>query len=134
MKKGEFLKLSRDLTLITWSKGHKALRVGFFQGESTPCLDWCPRVLFKRKYAFTLSRDFIRPPHWGVIGIHGWELLAVYYHPDKFGDHRYWNSGDIMVLICHVTSRDHMFIGGSLSRQFASLPCLVTFDLVQVQI
>ena len=29
----------------------------------------------------------------------------VSYHPAKFGGHRYSGSGDIMVLVCHVTSQ-----------------------------
>ena len=29
------------------------------------------------------------------------------HHPDKFGGYRYCDNGDIMSLICHVTSRDH---------------------------
>ena len=37
-----------------------------------------------------------------------WELCAVYPHPDKFGDHRHSESGDIMILIFHMTLRDHI--------------------------
>ena len=40
----------------------------------------------------------------GVMGIYGWELFAAYHRPGKFGDHRSCKSGDIMVLICHVTA------------------------------
>ena len=43
--------------------------------------------------------------------IHEWELLAVCHHTDKSCDHNHCNSGDIMFLICHVTSREHMFKG-----------------------
>ena len=43
--------------------------------------------------------------------IYGWELLAVCHHPDKSCDYKYCDSGDIMFLICHVTSLEHMFIG-----------------------
>ena len=42
---------------------------------------------------------------------YGWELLAVYNHPDKSGDHKYCDSGDIIFLIFQVTSREHMFKG-----------------------
>ena len=48
--------------------------------------------------------------------IHGWELLAVCHHSYKFGDHRYSDGGDIVFLICHLTSRDHMFKGLRLGR------------------
>ena len=33
----------------------------------------------------------------------------VFHHSDKFGDHRYCDSGDTMFSICHLTSRDLMF-------------------------
>ena len=32
-------------------------------------------------------------------------------HPDRFGDHMHCDIGDIMLLICHETSSDHMFKG-----------------------
>ena len=57
----------------------------------------------------------------GSCKIYVWELLAVFCHLDKFGDHRHYDSEDIMVLIFHLTSRDHMlkglyeFISGSHS-------------------
>ena len=40
----------------------------------------------------------------------------------KFGDHRHYDSGDIMVLVCHVNLQDHVtygsinFMGDGLSR------------------
>ena len=42
-----FSKFSNDLTLITWSKGHVALRVGVSQGKSAPCLVLFPLVFCK---------------------------------------------------------------------------------------
>ena len=33
----------------------------------------------------------------------------VYHHPDKFGDRRQSDSGDLMISICLVTSCIHMF-------------------------
>ena len=47
----------------------------------------------------------------------------VSYQPVKFGGHRYSDSGDIMVFVCHVILQDHVikkpcdFIGWSLSRK-----------------
>ena len=72
--------------------------------------------------------------------IYGWELLAVCHHPDKFGDQRHFDSGDIMNLICQLTSLDHMFkalhelMGGMPSRYAGNLSCLVAIFLVQVKI
>ena len=40
--------------------------------------------------------------------ISGQEFLTVCQKSDKFGDHRYCESGDVF-LICHVTSTDHVF-------------------------
>ena len=54
--------------------------------------------------------------------LYGWDLQVVSHHPNKFGDHRHCGNGDLMFLICHMTSRDHMlkglygFIGGSPLR------------------
>ena len=45
-----------------------------------------------------------------------------------------------MLLICYVTSHEHMFqglcefIGGSPSQRVTTLPCFVTIGLVQVEI
>ena len=54
--------------------------------------------------------------------IYEWEHLVVSQNPDKFSDHRFYESGDLMFSICHVTSHDHMlkglcvFMGGSPSH------------------
>ena len=48
-------------------------------------------------------------------------LIDVCHQPIKYGGLSYRRSGYIMLLICHVTSLDHMFnglcefMGGSLS-------------------
>ena len=34
----------------------------------------------------------------------------------KFGDHRHYGSGDIMVLVCHVILQDHVTMEDGLSR------------------
>ena len=41
--------------------------------------------------------------------IYSWKLLGVCHHPDKYCDHKQCDNGDIKFLICHVTSREHMF-------------------------
>ena len=67
----------------------------------------------------------------------GWELLAVCHHPDKRGDHRHCDYGD-MFLICHMTLSDHMFkglcefMGGSSPGLVITLSCLVPIDLMPV--
>ena len=45
----------------------------------------------------------------GVMQIYRQELLAICHPPDKFCDHKYYDNGDLMFLICHVTSSEHMF-------------------------
>ena len=51
----------------------------------------------------------------------------VYHHSAKFGSHRCCNSRDIMFLVCHLISQDHMikgssdFIGRGPLRQAISL-------------
>ena len=37
------------------------------------------------------------------------------HHPTKFGGHRHCGSGDKMILVCGVTSQDHLVKG---SRDF----------------
>ena len=36
-------------------------------------------------------------------------ILAASHHPDKLGDNRYCDKSDLMFLICHVTSHNHLF-------------------------
>ena len=40
-----------------------------------------------------------------------WELLSVCHHSDESCNHGYYDSGGIIFLIEHVTSRKHMFKG-----------------------
>ena len=35
----------------------------------------------------------------------------MYHHPNRFDDHRRCDMGDLIILICHVTLRDHVFKG-----------------------
>ena len=98
-----------------------ALKVEASHGKSETLPSSVSMVFCKWRYnRFNLCRDLTRPPHWGVMRIYGWELLAICHHPDKFGDHGHCESGD-MFLICYVTSSDQIFeglcyfMGGSLS-------------------
>ena len=34
----------------------------------------------------------------------------------KFGDHRHYGIGDIMVLVCHVISHEHVIKGKCVAR------------------
>ena len=40
-----------------------------------------------------------------------WKPFMVSHHPLKFGHHRHCGSGDIMVLVCHVTLQDRVTEG-----------------------
>ena len=40
-----------------------------------------------------------------------WELFKVCHHFGKSCEHRYYDSGVIVFLVCHVISRKHMFEG-----------------------
>ena len=72
--------------------------------------------------------------------IYGWELLKVSPHLGKSCEHRHYDSGDIVFLICHVTSCEHMckglcdFMGGIPSWKVATFPYFVTIGLMQVEI
>ena len=59
---------------------------------------------------------------------------------DKFGQCKLCNLEDLTILIYHLTSREHVFkglcnfMGGRPSQEIATLPCLVSIGLVQVEI
>ena len=40
-----------------------------------------------------------------------WLPLKVSHHSTQFGGYGCYGSGDIIVLVCHVTLRDHMIKG-----------------------
>ena len=81
---------------VTWPQvGHliKGSCLGASNTMSAPCLLWWCRYVFCRwRYVFYLSRDPTRPLRWDVMRIYGWELLAACRHPEKFGDHRHYDS------------------------------------------
>ena len=41
--------------------------------------------------------------------IYGLELLVLCHYADKSFDHKHCDGGDIIILLCRVTSRKHMF-------------------------
>ena len=59
------------------------------------------------------------------MGNRGWAPLIISHYPDNFYGHRPSRIGDILFLIGHVTSCDHVVNGlyGIIGR---SLPTLVT--------
>ena len=70
---------------------------------------WWPYVLCQWRYNdFSLSRDLISSCDQMVKKHHGKKALQVSQHPVKFGGHRLCGSGDIMFLVCHMTSLDHV--------------------------
>ena len=48
-----------------------------------------------------------------VIRLYGKKAVKVSRHPVKFYDYRYCGSGDIMVLVCHEISQEHVTKGWS---------------------
>ena len=46
-----------------------------------------------------------------MILLYRQESIKVGYHPVKFRGHRHSDNGDIVVLVCHVISQDHMIKG-----------------------
>ena len=44
-----------------------------------------------------------------TMWIYGWELLVLCLYADKSCDHKYFDGGDVIFLICHRTCHEHMF-------------------------
>ena len=42
---------------------------------------------------------------------YGWEHLMVSDYPVKFDGDKHWGVGDIIVLVCHVISENHVLNG-----------------------
>ena len=70
----------------------------------------------------------------------GWKLLNVSQHLAQFGVHGSSAGGDIMHLVCHVTSHDHLikgscrFIGGSSLQYVTTVVSVVIISLVTLEI
>ena len=77
------MKLSRDLTLVTWSKGNVVLRMETSHCKSVLYLVWCSWVCRWRYNVFNLSRDVTWPPHWEIMRIYGSELLVLCHYANK---------------------------------------------------
>ena len=64
----------------------------------------------------------------------------VCHYPDKFGGQRHCDSSDIQLLLCHLTSREHVFkvscrfMNGRPSGKVATLTYFVAIVLEQVEI
>ena len=57
-----------------------------------------------------MSRDLLRLGNETAMRLYGKKLIIVCNHPARIGGHRHCGSGD-MLLIYHMTSRDHVFKG-----------------------
>ena len=60
------------------------------------------------KIWFRLSRDLTRRRDQRVMWLYGHEPIKVSYNSATFGGHRHCGSGNIMVLVFHVTLQDHV--------------------------
>ena len=60
--------------------------------KSAPYLVWCWYIFCQWSYVFYLPYDPMRPLRWDVMHIYGWELLVACHHPEKFGEHRDFDS------------------------------------------
>ena len=58
----------------------------------------------------------------GLMWYHVWVSLIISHYPDKFGDHKSCRKGDILFLICHASSRDHVvrWSSGTIDGCFSS--------------
>ena len=91
--------ISRALTLVTWSKGHVALRVGATHGKTATCLVWRQWIFCKWRYnVLNLSCHLPWPSYWWVMQIYESKLLAICHHHDRFCDPKHCDSGEIVFL------------------------------------
>ena len=52
-----------------------------------------------------------KPHDQRVMRVYRQEPIKVSYHLAKFGGHWHSGSGDIIILVCHVISQDHVTKG-----------------------
>ena len=57
---------------------------------------------------FSLSRDLTKSRDERSHGLYRQEPIKLSYHPAKFSGHRHWGSKDVIILLCHKISQDHM--------------------------
>ena len=55
-----------------------------------------------------LPNDLRRERYQRLMWLYGQEPMKISYHPAKFCSHRNSDSGDIVALVCHVISQDHV--------------------------
>ena len=74
--------------------GHliKGSYLGASYTKLAPCLVWYQYIFWGWRYVFYLLRDPTRLLRWYVLHIYGWQLLATCHHPEKFDDHRHYDS------------------------------------------
>ena len=93
-------------------KGNMALRAGDHQGGSINILSsLVVKSTVLVDIMILLSRHLTRTRDKRIIWLYGQERIKVGYVPAKFGDHRPSDSGDIMILTCHIISQDHVIKG-----------------------
>ena len=74
------------------------------------------------------------------MGLYESKPLKVSHDPAKFGGDKHCGRGDIMILICHVISQDHVtlgscdFMGRSPLRNVTNLYNLVAITTMVVEI
>ena len=57
------------------------------------------------------------------------EPINIGYHPAKFGGHKHCGSEDVVVLVCHVISQDHVI--KSEMWHFRQQPIKVGYNLTK---
>ena len=130
--------MSRQLTLVTWSKSHVTLWMVASHFKSAPYLVWCSwdsaggdmyLICHVTSHDHLIER---------ACKLMGWNSLCYAITVISLVT---INIAVVkMFLVCHVTSREHMFkglcefMGWSPSRWVTILPCLVDIGLVQVEI
>ena len=76
---------------------------------------------------------------WGYMTLRGY-LLTVDQHPNKFRDNSYSNKQDLMFLIYHVMSQNHLlkwscgFMVGSFLCRVSTMSYLTALNIVVVDI
>ena len=143
LAKGEILSFQfvTWLHAITWSENHLTLWVRFPHHKLPLSQIWWPSALRKRRYfIFNLSRDLMWPRGHRVLWHYGSVLLIISLHPAKFGGHKRCAGEEVLLFVCHVTSRDFVVreacdtIGEFPSSLMTTLESLVIIDLLEEEI
>ena len=92
--------------LIQWSCGSW---VESLHPQSLPCQGWRPCTLQKRRYYvnnFSCNLTIVRSQE--VVWLFRWLPVTIGHHPTKYGGHRLCRRGEIIFLIWHMTTCDHV--------------------------